>query len=113
MKRPSAGPGRVALTLQLAAGAWLSGLALASPATHKVRIARMKYDPPTLEASVGDTIEWANEDLVPHTVTAIDGTFDSGKIEADALWKTTVTKKGTFPYKCSYHVPMKGTIVVK
>ena len=47
-----------------------------TPRTHTVKIEGMAFVPATLEVSVGDTVEWINEDLVPHTATAIiDGTM--------------------------------------
>jgi plastocyanin len=50
---------------------------------------------------------------VAHTVTALNGTFDSNMIAPGATWKYVVKKTGTFEYKCSYHQPMTATLTVK
>jgi plastocyanin len=59
-------------------------------------------------------VEWANNDLTPHTVTSQNGgEFDSGSIEVDASWSHTFGQTGTFPYYCSFHPEMKGAVIVK
>lgn len=89
--------------------------ASAQPAatTHTIVIKAMKYQPDQLEVRAGDTVEWKNEDIVAHTVTARDKRFDSGKIAPGSSWKTTVTKAGAIAYGCIPHPNMKGRIVVK
>ena len=41
-----------------------------APAVLTVVIRNMKFDPPKLEVKKGDTVEWKNEDLTPHTATS-------------------------------------------
>ncbi len=67
----------------------------------------------TLEIAVGTTIEWKNEDPVPHTVTADDNSFDSGPIENGQVWRYTFTRPGTYAFHCTPHPFMTGTVVVK
>jgi len=73
----------------------------------------MQFSNQSIEIAVGTTIEWKNEDPVPHTVTADDGSFDSGMIDGGQVWRYTFTKAGTYPFHCTPHPFMKGTIVVK
>jgi len=83
-------------------------------ASARVTIQAVKYSPETIEVTKGQTVEWDNKDLTPHTVTsANDGEINSGSIEADASWSHTFTEVGTFPYYCTFHQEMKGTIIVK
>ena len=84
-----------------------------SAATHIVTIKAMKYQPDQLEVKAGDTVEWKNEDIVAHTVTARDHSFDSGKIVPGKSWSTVVKSAGTIDYGCVPHPNMKGKLVVK
>lgn len=83
-----------------------------APAIREVRMHAMQFEPATLEVSVGDTVMWTNADLVPHTATAT-GVFDSKSVEATHTWSYTATTAGTFPYGCTFHPTMKGTLIVK
>jgi plastocyanin len=98
---------------------WLAALACAVlvPAwaegeTHTVRIAGMKFVPETLTVRRGDRIVWRNEDLVPHTATAA-GVFDSGVIAPGRTATRRASRAGRFPYVCTLHPGMKGTVVVQ
>lgn len=84
----------------------------AVPSTdHIVVVRNMQFSPATLKIKPGDTVEWKNEDITPHTATS--PSFDSGLIAADQSWKHTFTKTGNFPYGCTFHPDMKGTVVVE
>lgn len=84
-----------------------------SAATHTVIIKAMKYQPDQLEAKAGDRVEWKNDDIVAHTVTARDHSFDSGKIVPGKSWSTVVKSPGTIDYGCVPHPNMKGKLVVQ
>ncbi|MGH2639033.1 MAG: cupredoxin domain-containing protein, partial [Rhabdochlamydiaceae bacterium] len=74
------------------------------------------YSPPTIVLVVGvnNTVTWVNNDSAPHTVTADNNNaFDSGNLNAGQSWTHTFTTPGTFTYHCSYHLWMKGTVIVK
>ena len=81
--------------------------------SHTVTIEGMKFQPEVLTVAAGVTITWVNKDLVAHTATAADGTFDSKLIAPDKSWKLTVRKPGDFRYTCTYHPTMKGMLKVK
>ena len=72
----------------------------------------VRFQPAQLEVHVGDTVEFKNEDIFAHTVTADDGSFDSGLIQPGATWKLKVTKTGTIAYHCTPHPNMKAELVV-
>jgi plastocyanin len=98
----------------IAAVAALSA-ALVSPAsaeTIKVTIDKVAYAPVTISARVGDTIEWNNVDLVAHTATARDKSFDV-MIFPNKTQTMTVKKAGEFDYYCKFHPNMTGHISVK
>jgi len=62
---------------------------------------------------VNDTVTWRNDDNVAHTVTANDGSFDSGIIGAGEKWVYSFTQPGVHSYYCVPHPWMTGTVVVK
>jgi len=78
-----------------------------------VTIKLMKFSPEQIEIKAGETVDWKNADLTPHTATAPTKDFDSGPINANASWRQTFAKPGTFPYVCTFHPEMHGIVVVK
>ena len=48
-----------------------------------------------------------------HTVTAVDGAFDSGNLARNQSFGHTFGTAGTFMYRCNIHQYMQGTIVVR
>ena len=83
-------------------------------ASAQVTIQALKYSPETIEIRKGETVEWINNDLAPHTVTSqAADTFNSGAIDPDSSWSHTFSQPGTFPYYCTFHPEMKATVNVK
>jgi plastocyanin len=99
-KRLATAPARRARTTAHAAGS--SG----------VTIKNFAFSPGSVTVNVGDTVTWTNQDSVPHTATAKDGSFDTGIIQKAGSGSHTFTKPGTIAYICSVHPNMHGTIVV-
>ncbi len=74
------------------------------------------YSPAAITVTIGvnNTVVWTNDDGIFHTVTATDGSFNSGTIFAGQNWSHTFTQPGTYSYYfCQYHPWMKGTVIVK
>lgn len=91
-----------------------SNSASATSKTITVLISQFKYKPDPITVNVGDTIEWKNADIVPHTVTSEDKqSFDSGSIAKGASWRFTAAKRGTFNYFCTLHPNMKAKLIVQ
>jgi len=80
------------------------------PKTYNVAIKGFKFVPEKLEADVGDTIVWKNEDIVPHIVTA--GKFKSKSMNKGESWTFRTKQKGSFSYICRFHPTMKGELIV-
>jgi plastocyanin len=78
-----------------------------------VRIANLAFDPPTITVPAGSTVTWSNDDVTPHTVTAVDGQFDSGIFDPGANFSWTFRESGTFAYQCLLHPNMQGRVVVE
>ena len=82
-----------------------------APKVAHVAIKNMKFSPATIEIKKGDTVEWKNDDITPHTATG--PAFDSASIAPEASWRYTFTETGSFPYICTFHPDMKGSVSVK
>ena len=81
--------------------------------TATVNISGMAFVPASLTVKTGTTIVWKNSDGVTHAPIADDGSsFSTGNILAGYSGSATVSKTGTFPYHCSIHSNMTGTIIV-
>lgn len=79
----------------------------------KAGIKNVAYLQPRVQVTVGTTVEWTNNDPMPHTVTATGKSFDSGLINPGKTFRYTFTKVGTFNFFCQPHPFMKGTVVVR
>ena len=109
---PRRRPWRVIPLLAVLASASTAGPAAAE--TKTIYIDGMQFQPPTLTVHRGDTIIWRNRDFFPHNVTASNGAFKSGDIAANGgSWKYQAGRQGEFPYICTIHPTMKGTLIVK
>ncbi|KAI3601692.1 hypothetical protein D8I24_3477 [Cupriavidus necator H850] len=96
----------------MVAGSCASWPALGRPATHTVLMDGTAYVPRTLAVRRGDVVVWVNKDPFPHTVTASGGGFDSKAIAPGKSWTYTARKTGVFPYTCTLHPTMTGTLSV-
>ena len=86
----------------------------ASPAAEActIKIHELTF-PAQTEIAVGTTVTWTNSDPMAHTVTAADGTFDSGILGAGKSFSHAFDQEGTFDYTCMIHPLMQGSIVVR
>src|SRR5262245_26247820 len=89
-------------------------------ATQNVTLKDNEFDPKTITVNMGDTVMWMDQGQNEHTVTADNGSFDSGDLKTGekTSFSFTFTKAGTFAYPCKYHggaggAGMSGTIVVQ
>ena len=84
-----------------------------SSATIQVKIDNFSFTPATLTVPAGTTVTWENRDDIPHTVVSDDKIFKSKVLDTDEKFSYTFTKPGTYPYFCSLHPKMTGTVVVQ
>lgn len=83
-----------------------------SASTATVSIKNMAFNPLSLSVTTGTTVTWVNNDTTAHTVTADDGSFNSGIIATGAKFTWAFSTAGTFAYHCTLHPEMMGTVVV-
>jgi plastocyanin/uncharacterized membrane protein len=83
-----------------------------APADTSVRMAGSRFEPSTLTIAVGETARWFNDDALPHTVSATDGSWESGNLAPGQAFEHRFDAAGSYPYLCRYHPGMTGTIEV-
>jgi plastocyanin len=78
--------------------------------TIRVTIDKLVFSPAEINAKIGDTIEWVNQDILAHTAT-VRGDWDI-TIPAAATARVDLKKAGSVEYYCRYHPNMTGRITV-
>lgn len=79
---------------------------------HVVEIRNLKFHPERVTVAPGDTVVWINQDIVPHTVTADDKSWDSRKIAKQARWELVIQPGMRKSYFCRFHPSMKGQLEI-
>jgi plastocyanin len=76
--------------------------------------ASWKFVPDSVTVATGGAVTWINKSDVAHNVVFTDASvkssdlFDKGK-----SFTTAFSKAGAYPYICSIHPDMKGTVAVQ
>ena len=70
------------------------------------------FGPPLIDVLTDDTVTWMNDSSRKHTVTADDGSFDSGQIPVGDMYAQRFVGAGAFAYHCTLHPFMTGEVDV-
>jgi plastocyanin len=93
----------IVVVLDMAAGpAWAE--------TIRVTIDKLVFSPATINAKVGDTVEWVNNDILAHTAT-VKGDWDV-MIPAGKSASLVLDKAESVEYYCRFHPNMKAKLAV-
>jgi plastocyanin len=79
---------------------------------NEVIIQGLSFSPEVFLVEAGSTVTWRNLDGMTHTVTSDTGIFGSGNIANNRVYSYTFTIPGEYPYHCTLHPEMSGTIIV-
>lgn len=74
-----------------------------SPGANEIWLEYKLFTPSQLVIASGTTVTFTNKDNANHSVTNINGLFDSGKITSGNSYPFTFTKTGSFSFYCKYH----------
>ena len=110
---PASGP---ATTNSLSSVGPSSTVGPSSPDGAVLSIVTFAFDPDPLTVEAGGTVTVTNEDEARHTVTSgsreePDGRFDLA-LDGSATGTFTVAEPGSYPFVCTIHAGMKGTVEV-
>jgi plastocyanin len=71
------------------------------------------FVPNPVTVSAGATLTWSNTDSTTHDMVSDSGIWDSGRIAPGDRFNFTFPSRGSFPFHCSIHAGMVGTVVVQ
>ncbi len=77
------------------------------------------YIPLNLEVPPGTTVEWTNDDSVPHTIQSLNekgeiiGLFNSAPLQTGETFEYTFDESGVYNYYCSFHPWRVGIVTVR
>lgn len=112
-------PGTALATTGLAALVAVGGCTSASkagadappgPGDAVVELVGLDFAPRSTQLAVGRRVVWRWTDSVVHNVVSDD--FASSKALAGGTYAVRFDRAGTFPYRCTLHTGMDGTVVV-
>jgi plastocyanin len=106
---------RRTLVAALAAAALGAAPATADPAGNptEVNVLFQQFSPSQVDLLPGETVHWTNVSERRHTITADDGSFDSGDFFGGDQYSHEYDDVGTFPYHCRVHAGMVGEVDVR
>jgi LPXTG-motif cell wall-anchored protein len=108
---------RAGLCLIVVVGFTLAAVPAAWAQSADVSAVDNNFEPREVEIQSGTTVTWTNEGDTPHTVTADNGSFESGNMDPGDEFSETFVEAGRYPYFCEYHggeggEGMSGVVVV-
>ena len=78
----------------------------------EVGMADKAFAPGRVTVLVGERVTWTNRDDEPHTATAADRSFDSGRVDPGGVYSRRFDAPGQVAYRCTLHRFMQGSIEV-
>jgi plastocyanin len=103
-------PLRLVLVVLVVLGLGSCGTSKDSRVAGGINVQEFTFTPDPYVADVGDDIRVVNLDGVVHTLTADDGSLDTGRLTSGADDSITVTRPGVTSYHCEIHDFMRGLI---
>jgi plastocyanin len=101
----------ILLAAAVAAAAFPAAAAAPAHHEHVVAMAGMRFGAMPAGLKVGDTILWVNRDIVPHTATARDRSFDV-TVQPRQSARVTLRRAGAIAFYCRFHPTMQGRLAV-
>jgi len=86
-----------------------------TPAANEVavRLVGLRFEPTEVVVPVGQSVVWRWTDRVAHNVVADGAAFKASRVQSGGSYRITFDKAGTYPYQCTLHEGMRGTVVAR
>lgn len=100
------------MTRILALAGLCAGRASAQDVPVLIEMRKFAFAPAEVAIHAGATVTFVNLDLVPHTASAIDDSFDTGTLRRNERKAISFPVPGEFAYVCRFHPHMTGVVRV-
>ena len=95
-----------------AGGATTTTAAGASVNTNKIDAKDFTFTPAAVTVAAGTLVQWKNGDDAPHAIADDGGAFNAAPVNPGGTFSQRYPTAGTFPYHCTIHPSMTGTVTV-
>ena len=90
-----------------------AGRASAQDVPVLIEMRKFAFVPAEVAIHAGATVTFVNLDLVPHTASATDDSFDTGTLRRNERKAIRFPVPGAFAYVCRFHPHMTGVVRVR
>jgi len=80
--------------------------------SERVEMLDFEFDPQDVTIAVGGKVTWINAGETVHNAVADDDSFATEDLDAGKIASETFDEAGSYPYICTIHPQMTGTIEV-
>jgi plastocyanin len=80
---------------------------------NTIRMRDDTFSPANLTVSTGTTVRWVNEGSVQHNTVSSTQLWTSANLNPGGSFERRFDTAGSFPYVCTLHVGMAGTVTVQ
>ncbi len=89
-----------------------AGQASAQDVPVLIEMRKFAFVPAEIAIRAGATVTFVNLDLVPHTASATNDSFDTGTLRRNERKAVSFPAPGAFSYVCRFHPHMTGVVRV-
>lgn len=83
-----------------------------TPGLFGVQMQDNFFTPQNVTIHAGSIVRWTNMGARTHTSTSDTGEWDSGNLNTNEFYQRAFTTPGVYPYRCTIHPGMIGTVTV-
>lgn len=89
-----------------------AGVSLGTGAAKVAATDQLQFTPTSEAVKKGQIVEWDNPGTQLHNITFGQTCLTDGNFQPGGKWQVKFTAAGSYPYQCTIHQGMVGTITV-